>query len=77
MSQIRNPLATVIGLSQASGEINLELLIDLAKQGLPGDDPVVRLHLYEIFLHIRPIDRSKWESASSSRNALYWSWVRK
>jgi hypothetical protein len=67
----------VIGLSQASGEINLELLIDLAKQGLPGDDPVVRLHLYEIFLHIRPIDRSKWESASSSRNALYWSWVHK
>jgi hypothetical protein len=70
-------LATVIGLSQASGEVNLELLIDLAKQGLPGDDPVVRLHLYEILLRVRPLDRSKWESTLSSRSSLYWSWVGK
>jgi hypothetical protein len=74
---MHSPVATVIGVGQTSGSVKVDLLIDLAKQGLPNADPVIRLYFYELILHIRPPDRTKWESSSSSRNSLYWGWVTK
>jgi hypothetical protein len=76
-TRMHSPVATVIGVGETSGVVKVDLLIDLAKQGLSNTDPVVRLYLYELILHIRPPDRAKWESSSSSRNALYWGWVGK
>jgi hypothetical protein len=74
---MHNPVATVIGVGETTGSVKIDLLIDLAKQGLPNADPVIRLYLYELILHIRPPDRSKWESTSSSRATLYRTWVTK
>lgn len=73
----RHPIATVIDITGKSGDVNLDLLIDLAKQGLPKDDMVLRLYAWQIFLHVRPLDRSKWEKTSDSQYKMYWSWVSK
>lgn len=73
----RHIIATVIDIDGKSGEVNLDLLIDLAKQGLPKDDMVLRLYAWQIFLHVQPLDRSKWESTSDSQYKMYWSWVSK
>jgi hypothetical protein len=53
------------------------MLIEFVKQGFHGLDSVVRLHLYELLLHVCPLGRSKWESDLASRSALYWGWVGK
>lgn len=73
----RHPIATVIDMAGKTGEVNLDLLIDLAKQGLPKDDLILRLYAWQIFLHVRPLDRSKWEKTSKSQYDMYWTWVSK
>lgn len=73
---IHQALLTAIGINETSGEVPMELLIDLAKQGVPNDQ-VVRLFLWELLLNIRPADRSKWQTSVSSRHSLYWVWVDK
>ena len=73
---IHNALITVIGVGKDTGDVQMGLLIDLAKQGVPND-PVVRWYLWELALHVLPPDRSKWESSTSSRHSLYWQWVEK
>ncbi|OHT15158.1 hypothetical protein TRFO_14326 [Tritrichomonas foetus] len=73
----RHPIASVIDIEKKSGDINIDLLIDLAKQGLPKDDLVLRLYTWEIFLHVRPLDRSKWESNTENQFKMYWTWVSK
>jgi hypothetical protein len=72
---MHNPVATVIAPHETTGLVKIDLLIDLAKQGLPNSDPLIRLYLYELILHIRPVDRLKWDSASSARSTIYWNWV--
>jgi hypothetical protein len=74
---MNSPIAKVVGVHESTGDVKISLLMDLAKQGLPQNDPISRLYLWELFLHVRPIDRSKWESTLSSRNSMYWSWVSK
>ena len=73
---IHNALITVIGVGKDTGDVQMGLLIDLAKQGVPND-PVVRWYLWELALHVLTPDRSKWESSTSSRHSLYWQWVEK
>jgi hypothetical protein len=74
---MNSPIAKVVGVHESAGEVKINLLMDLAKQGLPQNDPISRLYLWELFLHVRPIDRSKWEATLNSRNTMYWSWVSK
>lgn len=68
-------LASVIGIGQTSGEVPIGLLTDLAKQGVLTDDPIVRLHLWELFLHVLPLDRSKWKQSMEQRESMYHVWV--
>lgn len=77
ISHSQHPIATIINIEENTSEVNLDLLIDLAKQGLPKDDLVIRLFAWEIFLHVRPLDRSKWESQSKAQFEMYWKWVSK
>ena len=68
-------LYTALLINKNEGEINLDLVIDYAKQGIPQDDPYSRLALWEVLLHLLPLDRSKWEASINARRNLYWSWV--
>jgi hypothetical protein len=74
---MHSPFTSVVGVRETTGEVKIGLLTDLAKQGLPANDPVIRLFLWELFLHVRPIDRSKWESTIASHNSMYSAWVDK
>lgn len=72
-----NRIASVIGIGQTTGEVPIGLLTDLAKQGLASIDPVVRLHLWELFLHVLPLDRTKWQMSMEQRQSMYHVWVEK
>ncbi|KAH0792852.1 TBC1 domain protein [Histomonas meleagridis] len=72
-----NVIQRVIDPHNPTGEVNLELLIDLSKQGIPNNDQVSRFFFWELVLRIIPKDRSRWEYVVTSKSTLYWSWVEK
>ena len=76
-SKIQHPIAETIDITSQTGEVNIDLLIDLAKQGLPSNNLILRLYVWEIFLHIRSLDRSKWATNDDFQSKMYWNWVSK
>lgn len=70
----KTPLESALLINQTEGTVNLQLVIDIAKQGVPDSDPVLRFYLWQILLNIIPCDRSKWDSAVQQHIQQYQSW---
>lgn len=67
-------LAAVLNIHSKEGLINIGLLTDLVKRGIPLDDHVSRLYIWQIFLHCLPPDRSKWQEIIDLRESQYMIW---
>jgi len=62
-------------LNENIKEVNLELIIDLAKQGVPKNDPSVRYYLWLLLLRLIPSDKSKWANSIANKLTQYWKWA--
>lgn len=68
---------TVIDPMSSDGSVNVSLIFDIAKQGIPFDDHLARFYFWQLALKILPKERSEWAAVTRRNADMYWTWVEK
>ena len=68
-------LKKLLFLNEKSGKINLDLIIDYAKQGVSNQNPQIRYYLWQLLLFLLPSDRSQWDHTLELQVETYRKWV--
>ena len=71
----KSTISTVIEPTSTEGSVNISLLFDIAKQGIPFEDHLSRFYYWEIALMILPKERAEWHKVCSRNAELYSKWL--
>jgi len=68
-------LAKLLSIEDSSGSVDMNLIVDFAKQGVKSNDPRIRFYLWQLLLYLLPQDRSRWKLIAESQRDDYMKWI--